>query len=199
MEDDRPNRDSPPAREEEPAWASHPMADSLSGKECLALIRAGQAVHSTLDPDRVFELALRHASRLLEADASSVWLLDETGERLVARAATGAKANQLKLFHLSPGVGIVGRVVQERRPFVTNDAAAEASCARDVSRILEYDVKTLLCVPLCCADRTLGAVEVLNKSGGRPFTDKDAFLLTVLADTVAQAWENARRAAPPQD
>jgi len=53
------------------------------------------------------------------------------------------------------------------------------------------EARSVLCVPLVLREKTIGAIEVINKWGGK-FTEDDLTLLNSIAASVAIAIENAR-------
>ena len=50
----------------------------------------------------------------------------------------------------------------------------------------------MICVPLVLRDKTIGALQVLNKKSQRPFTDSDLELLTTMSQQIAVALDNAK-------
>jgi Nif-specific regulatory protein len=88
--------------------------------------------------------------------------------------------------------GVVGQVIRAGKPRRV-DAAMEANqINRDVDQSLDYQTKTILCVPLDAVDgRRLGAFELLNKRSG-VFTEEDEAALVELAAWAAIALENAQ-------
>ncbi|MBI4870082.1 MAG: GAF domain-containing protein [Candidatus Riflebacteria bacterium] len=56
----------------------------------------------------------------------------------------------------------------------------------------EFQTHSLLAVPLCEAGEVSGAVQVLNKTAGRPFDQSDEDLLVALADQAGTAIHNSR-------
>ena len=51
------------------------MVDSLSREECLALLEISHTINSTLDIQKILNSTLQQLSRVIEASASSIWLL----------------------------------------------------------------------------------------------------------------------------
>jgi len=55
-----------------------------------------------------------------------------------------------------------------------------------------FRTRSILCVPMIYRGQLTGVLEVLNKRGGRQFNEDDQEILTVLANQIATAIENAR-------
>ena len=49
-----------------------------------------------------------------------------------------------------------------------------------------------MAIPLTAGEEKIGLMEVINKSGGEPFTDDERLLLDSIAEEIAFAIRNAR-------
>jgi Nif-specific regulatory protein len=182
-----------------PVWASSDgippdqIAEYLSTEECAALVDISGIINSSLpDPEEILNQSLQQLAKVLEANASSIWLINELTQRLYVASATGEKSKQVKGIDLEIGQGIAGWVVKEGKPFITDDARFEMHHARDVAKKLNFEGITMICVPMRSRDRIIGAVEALNKADRRAFNEKDLVLLSVFANLTGIALENAR-------
>ena len=50
-----------------------------------------------------------------------------------------------------------------------------------VDDLTGFRTHSLVCVPLLDGDRTLGVIEVVNKTSGEPFDEKDLNILVLVA------------------
>jgi Nif-specific regulatory protein len=129
------------------------------------------------------------ATRLLEADRASIFLWDKPNKLLVGRPALGIEQDELRI---PDDRGVVGRVVQTGRPRRVDAATEPDVVDHQVDAQLQYQTKTLLCVPLRDGTGELfGAFEVINKRSGT-FTDEDETALVELAAHAAIALENVQ-------
>ncbi|MFH5187220.1 GAF domain-containing protein [Paenibacillus sp. TAB 01] len=55
-----------------------------------------------------------------------------------------------------------------------------------------FQTRNLICVPIKVQNRILGVIQVLNKVGGKHFTDQDVKLLEAMTMPAGVAIENAR-------
>jgi Nif-specific regulatory protein len=132
------------------------------------------------------------ATRLLDADRSSIFLWDKPNRTIVGRPALGMPGGELRLPDDS---GIVGQVIQTGEPRRVTSALDGGEIDRDVDRQTGYRTETILCVPLDSPQGTrLGAFEVLNKRRGS-FTLEDQRELVELAAYAAVALENTQQFA----
>lgn len=119
----------------------------------------------------------------------------ESGSVLLAPAqdllfavARGPKAEEiLRLGMKVPmGVGIVGFCALENVCLAVSDAEKDPRFYRAVSEVVGYATRSLLCAPIAAGGRVRGAMELVNKSGGRPFDQGDLSVLSYLAHQAAE-------------
>ena len=131
------------------------------------------------------------STRLLGAERATIFLPDGSGKTLIGKPALGVESG---LINIPAGVGVVGAVIESGQPQrVDEDIAAEQrQINREVDEALEFETRSLLCVPLVNSnDQTIGAFELINKIQGN-FTDEDQDALKELASHAAVAIENTQ-------
>jgi two-component system NtrC family sensor kinase len=166
--------------------------------ELAALNRIATAMVSTLDLDQVLTLAMQGINETLRVEAGSLLLLGEAEGELVSRMTLcGEKAVRGEMA-LSLGQGVAGWVVQEGKPLLLPDTGQEGRLPSTTAQLLDVEARSVLCVPLVLREKTIGAIEVINKWGSR-FTEDDLTLLNSIAASVAIAIENARLYAEVKD
>jgi len=175
-----------------PGKTSAPHSETFSAREWTALLEISQRVNSSLDVEVVLKQTLEMLAEVVQADASSIWLVDAFRRDLYCAIATGGRSDQIHRVRLPWGVGIVGWVVQNDQPYLTTDATHDEHHAREVALNVDYEAHTLLCVPMHSRGRVVGCIEVLNKAENNPFGEKDLLQLSIFANLVGLAIENAR-------
>jgi len=110
------------------------------------------------------------------------------GQDLLFAVARGPKAEEiLRLGIKVPvGVGIVGFCAQENVSLAVSDAEKDPRFYRAVSEAVGYATRSLLCAPIGAGGRVRGAMELVNKGGGRPFDQGDLSILSYLAHQAAE-------------
>ncbi len=137
--------------------------------------------------------AIHQIMTYMEAEAASIFLLDESGEKLTCVACAGPV--KIDGLTLAAGQGIVGRTVSEHCLQRVRDVAADRDFSGAVDQLTGFCTRSILCAPLHIKGRMLGALEVINKaSGDHLFGEADAQLLLALAGMVSLAVHNARMA-----
>ncbi len=152
------------------------------GGESLAL-----SVANPDAPRSLMEAIVKAAAGVFEAAAASICLIDLTTQELVYQSAWGAGAREIVGVRLPPGTGIAGRVV------ATGVGEAVAECRTDdrfAGRIAAgtgYVPYTMLVVPLLRAGRAIGAVSLLDRRNGDPYTSRDTERAALFAELAVKA------------
>jgi signal transduction histidine kinase len=156
-----------------------------------AIVSAAAAVQRDRALGSVLARIIREAESLLDAEAASVFLLEDDGS-LWAPAATGAGGNRLKDLRLAKGEGLAGWVVEHGKAARVDDAHADPRFARRVDHATQASTRSLMAVPIQVEGRCLGVLEVINKRGIGGFRADEVEPLEALALLAGAAIENAR-------
>ncbi|MFO7181135.1 MAG: GAF domain-containing protein [Pseudomonadota bacterium] len=155
-----------------------------------ALREVGSALGSTLDLDALLELILNKLTDLVEADRSTLYLLDESSRELVSRLVVGG---QVRSIRMRVGHGLAGTVALTGRPIRVSRAYEDPRFEREWDLLTGYRTESMLAAPLKNhLGRTIGVIQVLNKKGGGEFTDEDEAILSSLSMQAAVAIDNSR-------
>ena len=156
------------------------------------LLKATEAIASTLQLDPLLDMIMELGMKVMNAEGCSVLLVDDKERKLQFVAASGAKKEEIKKLSLDIGEGVAGWTVQNDQPLLIEDVSKDARFSKRVDETLGQETKSLICIPLKVKDRIIGAMEVINKRGGRTFTERDMALLRPLSAQAAVAIERAR-------
>lgn len=142
-------------------------------------------INSEQDISALIGLHASLARDLVGGDRSSVWLIDEVHQELWTRVADGIKELRIPL-----NAGLVGASIASNRVIIANDLSKDERFHRTVDQTSGYRTESIICIPLRVANRTIGALQVLNKPGG--FTYQDSELLGLMAVYAASAIQTER-------
>jgi len=156
------------------------------------LAGVGRLLNSGLDREQLLTEIMLWVEDEIGCEAASLVLLNEADGKLRFEVALGPKAEEIKNVQVDVGQGIVGTVVATGEPLVVPDTAQDARFAREIAKAVDFPAESILCVPMSVRDRVIGAIEVINKRDGLPFTEHDAALLTVIGQHAAMFLETAR-------
>lgn len=150
-------------------------------------------ISSSLDLGEVLDRIMSTSRELMQADASSLMLLDEKSGQLVFQVAQGQVGERLREgFRLPRGQGIAGFVCESGEPLLVEDAYKDPRFHREFDERTGYRTRSILCVPLKVKDRIIGVSQVINKLDGTAFTQEDLETFTDLCQHAAIAIQNAR-------
>ncbi|WP_420629178.1 GAF domain-containing protein [Candidatus Leptofilum sp.] len=160
-------------------------------QELTAINAVGRDISATLDLNAVLEQIAEHAQRLLNADASAVYLPDASGKVLRATVAKGAIADRILAHPVPLGVGIIGHLAQQGRAEFVNDATRDPR-AGTIPDTPENVEEKLMAAPLFTGSQVSGMMAIWRGTGGEPFSEDDLNFVQALAQQTAVALENAR-------
>lgn len=153
------------------------------------LLEVGKAINAEMDLDALLALIVERATRLLQADRSSLYLVDREKQELWTKVAEGLATTEIRI---PLGTGIAGSVAVSGETVNIADAYADARFNPEVDRKTGYQTRTILCLPMRDkAGDILGVFQVLNRREGA-FGKEDEEMLAVVASQAAIALENAR-------
>jgi GAF domain-containing protein len=123
--------------------------------------------------------------------ACFVYLLDETGDRLVLRAASDPYTGAVGQIVLERGEGLAWWAAERKEPAYTQNAMADPR-NKFVPELEDEKFQSLLSVPIVARDGSVIGVISLHTEAPREFTEAEIEVLTSSASLVAGAIENAR-------
>jgi sigma-B regulation protein RsbU (phosphoserine phosphatase) len=163
----------------------------LELQRTMQLFDVSLEVNSTIQKQDLLIKIMETSSRILNAEASSVILVDEEKGELFFDLALGEKGDEVREIRLKIGEGIAGWVAQTGQPVKIDDAAQDERWSSKVAKRVDYPTRSMLCVPLASKGKIIGVLQVLNKRDDVHFTDRDLQLLESIASPIAASLENA--------
>ncbi|GGI46759.1 hypothetical protein GCM10008018_18680 [Paenibacillus marchantiophytorum] len=148
-------------------------------------------VNSTIHKQDLLVKIMETSSRIMNAEASSVILVDEEKGELFFDLALGTKGDEVREIRLKIGEGIAGWVAQTGQSVKIDDAAQDERWSSKVAKRVDYPTRSMLCVPLISKGKIIGVLQVLNKRDGAHFSERDLQLLESIASPIAASLENA--------
>ncbi len=163
------------------------------------LLEISQRLNSTLELAPLLQMIVEVAVDLTDSEASSILLYDPASGELRFEAAPGIPRGDLTKLSVPLESSVAGWIFTHGKPMVVQDAAADARVFRKVDRILNFQTRSLLGLPLLIKQEAIGVIEAVNKKGQGHYTEDDLAVLETLAAQAAIAIENARLLAKLQD
>lgn len=157
------------------------------------LAEVTQSFAHSLDIDETLRNALERFMDYLNAEASSIFLLENDDTELVCRGCAGPV--DITGLRLPASLGIVGATVKSKSSQMIKDVSKDPNFAQNVDNDTGFVTRSILCAPLIIQDTCIGALELINKkSGDGLFDEHDQNFITALASAASLAIHNARMA-----
>ncbi|MCK5307981.1 MAG: GAF domain-containing protein [Zetaproteobacteria bacterium] len=155
------------------------------------LYEVGSLLVSSLDQKAIRKMTMETMTRLMNAEAGSLLLLDETSGELYFEVALGIKGAKVKNVRLKRGEGIAGWVAEHGKPLIIHDVNNDPRFLRRVDKRTDFNTKNMACVPIKIKDKVVGVLQAINRLDGR-FTEEEMDLFQLFSNEVAIALDNAR-------
>jgi PAS domain S-box-containing protein len=180
---------------EENAFLRSALEKTDPGKELIRqreefsqLLAVSKLIVSELSLETVFQLVASKARDLVQADMLLVPMLNEARDRYTYKAASGADAEAVLEANFPITTGMCGWVLRNERSLLFGESSP---CWLDEATAWERGQESAVLVPLFGRKQIIGGLSALGKRGGGSFTPHDLDLLTMFANQVSTAIENA--------
>ncbi|MBM3346173.1 MAG: GAF domain-containing protein, partial [Betaproteobacteria bacterium] len=164
------------------------MVEALRQQE-MEFIDVVSEVTADIKLGSLLQKVMGEATRLLNADRSTLFLNDDKTNELWSEVGQGLESMQIRLpNHL----GIAGAVFMSSKSINIPYAYADLRFNPGFDKKTGYFTRSILCVPIINKHgKTIGVTQVLNKHGG-PFTAEDESRLRAFTAQISIALENAK-------
>jgi len=153
----------------------------------MTLLRIEQAITSKFDIQEQFNLIMKGALEIIQAEKASIWLIDDISGEVVCRG-TYPYEKELVKSSLRVGEGITGWVAKEGKLQNIQDLSKDKRFVNP----LKQDLKSQLCAPLKYKDKTIGVLNVFNSRHEEGFSEGDEKIFMVLASQAAVSLQTAK-------
>jgi Nif-specific regulatory protein len=154
------------------------MLSNIDVKKFHTLLEINSLISSSyIDVHSFFPGIVESATRLLDAQASCLYLTNREKNDLSFEAAHGLKEKEIKKHTVKHEEDIAGLVFTNNKPVIANDAV---------------DDKSRLAVPIRLKNECIGVIEVIKTNRKPGFTQEDAEWLEIFASQSAIAITNAK-------
>jgi len=135
---------------------------------------------------------MESATRLSDAEASSLLLMDKEKSELYFEVALGSKGAEVQKYTVKLGEGIAGWVAQNNKSIIVNDVQNDKRHLSNIGEEINFKSKTIMAVPMRVKDDCIGVLEVINKTTDSGFSQDDIEWLEIFANQAALAIVNAK-------
>jgi len=167
-------------------------------QEMSALADVGRNISATLEIDVVLGEIAQRARDLLDANASAIYMADGDGKEFRATIALGEFADDLRKASITPGVGIIGDLIEAGRGEVVNDVSSDPRGVH-IEGTSDESLERLVVAPLISGEEIIGMTAVWRFGQSAPFVQENLDFLVGLSQQAAVAIQNARLFALAQE
>ncbi len=162
----------------------------LSGHTKMAiLLDVANSLAHTLDLDSLIQKIVGKVSEILDADRSTLFLMDQDSGELWSKVAQGMEMTEIRM---PSSIGLAGHVVRTGRTVNIPDAYADSRFNPEQDRETGYKTRTMLCSPVVnTRGEIIGVTQVINKRDG-VFEQEDEEILRALSTQISMALENSQ-------
>lgn len=159
------------------------------------LLEVAKSLGAEKDVDKLLETILTQASKIIDADRCSLFIVDREKNQLWSKIAQGIAKEGTSggVIRIPIGKGIAGQCAETGKVINIADPYADPRFNPAVDKSTGYRTTSILTVPMLGTESGVtGVIQALNKkSGGTGFTLEDEELLLALGGSAAVALENA--------
>ncbi len=148
----------------------------------------GEIIVSDLDLQRVLALVAQMGRELIQAETFLVPLLHANQDSYYYAEASGKDADDIRGTSFPIRIGMCGWVIQQQKPLLFGEPH---DWQMDEKTHWETGQASAVLVPLLSKGRIIGGLSGIGKTGNGSFTRRDLELLTLFANQVSIAIENA--------
>jgi serine phosphatase RsbU (regulator of sigma subunit) len=165
----------------------------INSQKLNSLLESAYILNSNLDLQQLLPLIMLKSKELLDAKASSLFLLDEDEKFLYCETAIGEGGESIqKYLRLEIGDGIAGWVAKHQEPAIIKNAYNDPRFDPSWDQQSGFKTMSVICVPLFMRLQLIGTLQVFNKNNGQEFEDIDFQVLVHLANISAVAIYNTQ-------
>lgn len=162
-------------------------ASALQVSNTMLLIM--KALASGLDIDSLLVSLVKKSTQLMNADRSSLFLIDFSTRELWSKVAEGNNLNEIR-FPMT--AGIAGHVATSGETLNIEDAYEDSRFNREIDLKTGYRTRTILCAPIRNeSGKVIGVLQVLNKKAD-VFDHQDERLIHAFTSQVGKVLKSSQ-------
>ena len=156
------------------------------------LARISSIINSSLDITEILGNSMSLVEELMSAEACSIFELDNEKNELFFRVSRCDPEDRAKDIRIKTGEGIVGYVASTGETLVVPDTGKDSRFHSKVDALTGFKTDSIIAVPIKNKGRIVGVLQALNSKKIESLDDKELEILSVVANQVGIALENAR-------
>lgn len=167
-----------------------PSVQETDNRICLSSLEGiEQEIASAGSLSRLIAGLMERIGSIFDPVAGFLMLADPDTSELVCKGTVGAAASTFRDSRIPMNEGVAGWICRNGRPALVSDAARDPRFSDTLDTVTGLKTRSIIGVPLKADEKTVGVIELINRHDGRPFTEPDLQLLSVIAGIASLAME----------
>jgi diguanylate cyclase (GGDEF)-like protein len=150
-----------------------------------------------VDLGELLKTIMRWANEFVPSESGSILLddpllkfRDQESGKLYFIACFGKKSSKLAGNAIPSNVGIVGKVYNSGRPYISKDVRTDRHFYAGIDKKTKDKSHSIICVPIEIEGARIGVIELINRKGQINFERKDLVLLKIFAGYTSTLIQN---------
>jgi len=142
-----------------------------------------RSIRETRNLDDALRSAMEMVLAAVHAETGTFWFYERFRDGRIYPKAL--KDNDtLAGVSLLPGEGIAGQVIQTGKSTIIQNCQADPRWAGRVDKKTGFQTRTMICVPMALEESVFGCIQIINKTDGISFDEKDLSFAERLASEI---------------
>jgi HD-GYP domain-containing protein (c-di-GMP phosphodiesterase class II) len=133
--------------------------------------------------NELMNLFITFIAGVMDVRKCSLMLFDENLEHMTIRSAIGLNEKIMRETRVAAGSGLSGWVAEHNKTLLVDDIEKNAPLKR--KNASQYTTPSLLCVPINLHKKTVGVLNLNNKTNNRKMEREDFYLASVMAERIS--------------
>jgi putative methionine-R-sulfoxide reductase with GAF domain len=151
-----------------------------------------QVINSAIGTNQVLNKVLTEAQRVINADAATLWLINEKIDLIEPRVVSGPKTKEFAGIFLKKGEGIAGKVIEQKEAELVTDVLQDPNWTNRIDSLTGFTTSSILTVPINWNENPIGCFQFVNKKDGNLFSKDDLRFAMSVANLSAIIITNAQ-------
>ncbi|MCI5136861.1 MAG: diguanylate cyclase [Candidatus Electrothrix sp. AR1] len=172
-----------------------PQQQFSSERKIMAALETSRYLSSILELDELLEKIMDKAIELLGAEKGILFLYPEDDrtlpKELEMRVSRNVECISTEKDTFLTSRSIISKVENEKKPLIIEDAVTD-NAFKEQSSVINYSLRSVLCVPIQHRNILLGAIYLDNRMISGLFNKEDLWVLELISSQAGVSIENAR-------
>jgi len=150
-------------------------------------VEIGLAAAKTIN--NALEQVMDKIGEIFSPVTHALLLIDKETEKLYYKLVKGKSADKLANHKIPKGEGLASWVVEKKLPDFIEDAKSDPRSSKNIEKLTDYEIKSIIAVPLEVTDKTIGVFQLINKADEGTYSVDDLNIMKTIVEYASLAIE----------